>query len=73
MDENFKDEVKVELEINPRHPLVRKLAAASEANPELAKLVSRQLLDNALISAGLLEDARDTINRMNTLMEKAMG
>jgi molecular chaperone HtpG len=73
MDENFKDEVKVELEVNPRHPLVRKLAEAKDANPELAKLVSRQLLDNALISAGLLEDARDTISRMNTLMEKAMG
>ncbi len=73
MDESFKDEVKVELEINPRHPLVRKLAEAKDANPELAKLVSRQLLDNALISAGLLEDARDTISRMNTLMEKAMG
>jgi molecular chaperone HtpG len=73
MDENFKDEVKVELEINPRHPLVRKLAEAKDANPELAKLVSRQLLDNALISAGLLEDARDTISRMNTLMEKAMA
>ncbi|MDP3851143.1 MAG: molecular chaperone HtpG [Luteolibacter sp.] len=73
VDENFKDEVKVELEINPRHPLVRKLAEAKDANPELAKLVSRQLLDNALISAGLLEDARDTISRMNTLMEKAMG
>jgi molecular chaperone HtpG len=73
MDENFKDEVRVELEINPRHPLVRKLAEAKDANPELAKLVSRQLLDNALISAGLLEDARDTISRMNTLMEKAMG
>jgi molecular chaperone HtpG len=73
MDENFKDEVKVELEINPRHPLVRKLAEAKDANPELAKLVSRQLLDNALIAAGLLEDARDTVSRMNTLMEKAMG
>jgi TNF receptor-associated protein 1 len=47
MDENFKDEVKVELEINPRHPLVRKLAAARESNPEVAALVSRQLLDNA--------------------------
>jgi molecular chaperone HtpG len=73
MDENFKDEVKVELEINPRHPLVRKLAEAKDANPEVAKLVSRQLLDNALIAAGLLEDARDTISRMNALMEKAMG
>ena len=73
MDENFKDEVKVELEINPRHPLVRKLAEAKDSNLELAQLVSRQLLDNALIAAGLLEDARDTVTRMNTLMEKAMG
>lgn len=73
MDENYKDEVKVELEINPRHPLVRSLARVMEANPELAKLVSSQLLDNALISAGLLEDARDTVRRMNQLMEKAMG
>lgn len=73
MDENFKDEVKVELEINPRHPLVRKLAETKESNPEVAKLVSQQLLDNALIAAGLLEDARDTVKRMNALMEKAMG
>jgi len=73
MDENFKDETKVELEINPRHPLVRKLAQAVDSNPELAGLVARQLLDNALIAAGLLDDARDTISRMNTLMEKAMG
>ena len=73
MDENFKDDIKVELEINPRHPLMKKLAEAKDSNPELAKLVARQLLDNALIAAGLLEDARDTVTRMNTLMEKAMG
>ncbi len=73
MDENFKDEVRVELEVNPRHPLVRKLSAAKDADPEVAALVSGQLLDNALIAAGLLEDARDTVSRMNKLMEKAMG
>ncbi|WP_193211206.1 molecular chaperone HtpG [Luteolibacter marinus] len=73
MDENFEDEVKVELEINPRHPLVKKLAEAKDKDPELAKLVASQLLDNALISAGLLDDARDTVKRMNALMEKAMG
>jgi TNF receptor-associated protein 1 len=33
----------------------------------------RQFLDNALISAGLLDDARDTIQRMTQLMEKAMS
>ena len=73
MDENFKDEIKVELEINPRHPLVKKLSEAKDSNPDLAKLVALQLLDNALIAAGLLEDARDTVKRMNQLMEKAMG
>jgi len=72
MDENFKDEVKVELEINPRHALIRKLAATREANPELAGLVASQLFDNAMIAAGLLEDARDMVKRMNELMEKAM-
>lgn len=73
MDENFRDEVKVELEINPRHELVKALARTKSENPELARLVASQLFDNALISAGLLEDARDTVRRMNELMEKAMG
>ena len=73
MDENFKDEVKVELEINPRHPLVKKLAETREKNPELAKMVASQMLDNALIAAGLLDDARDLVKRMNALMEKAMA
>jgi TNF receptor-associated protein 1 len=73
MDENFQDEVKVELEINPRHPLVKKLSETQETNPDLAALVASQMLDNALIAAGLLDDARDLVKRMNTLMEKAMG
>jgi molecular chaperone HtpG len=72
MDENFKDEVKVELEINPRHALIRKLWETHQTQPEVAKLVAAQMLDNALISAGLLDDAREMIRRMNALMEKAM-
>ncbi|MFK7849932.1 MAG: molecular chaperone HtpG [Akkermansiaceae bacterium] len=72
MDENFKDEVKVELEINPRHPLIKQLSESREKQPDVAKLVAMQMLDNALISAGLLEDAKDMIGRMNSLMEKAM-
>jgi molecular chaperone HtpG len=73
MDENYRDEVKVELEINPRHPLVKRLATTRESDPALAGLVSRQLLDNALIAAGLLDDARDTVKRMNELMERALS
>jgi len=73
MNEDYRDEVSVELEINPRHPLVRKLAATSESNRKLAELVAHQMFDNSLIAAGLLEDARDTVTRMNQLMEKALG
>jgi TNF receptor-associated protein 1 len=73
MDENFKDEVKVDLEINPRHELVKKLSEAKDSQPEVAALVAGQLLDNALMAAGLLEDARDTVSRMNQLMAKALG
>jgi HSP90 family molecular chaperone len=73
VEENFKDEVKVELEINPLQPLVKKLAETQATNPELAKMVASQLLDNALIAAGLLDDARDTLKRMSALIEKAMG
>lgn len=73
MDENFDVSVKVELEINPRHSLIRKLAEVKESKPDLAKLISLQLLDNALIAAGLLDDARETVTRMNTLMEKAIS
>jgi hypothetical protein len=35
-------------------------------------LVAAQMLDKALISAGLRDDAREMICRMNALMEKAM-
>ncbi|MCH7225080.1 molecular chaperone HtpG [Haloferula sp. A504] len=73
MDENFSDEVKVELEINPRHELIKRLASAKDDNADLAKMVAGQLLDNALMAAGLLEDARDTVRRMNELMAKALG
>jgi molecular chaperone HtpG len=63
---------KVELELNPRHALIHALAGARESNPELAKLVAGQLLDNALLSAGLLEDRVSLINRGFELMEKAL-
>ena len=72
MDENFQDEVKVELEINPRHDLIKKLSAAKDQQPDVAKMVASQLLDNALMAAGLLEDARDTVSRMNDLMGKVL-
>ena len=61
--------LRVELEINPRHAVIKHLAAAREAKPEVAKLVAEQMLDNALISAGLLEDPQTMVARIYKLLE----
>jgi molecular chaperone HtpG len=39
------------------------------ANPERAQLVAEQLLDNALIGAGLLDDPSAMVARLNKLLE----
>ncbi len=60
----------VKLQINPRHPLVKKLASIRENNEETATLVAEQIFDNALISAGMLADPRAMVGRLHTLLER---
>ncbi|NCG08795.1 MAG: molecular chaperone HtpG, partial [Verrucomicrobia bacterium] len=43
------------LQVNPRHPLVKNLAALRENDADLAKLISHQIFDNARMAAGLIE------------------
>lgn len=61
--------VKVNLEINPRHAVIKKLHAMRTADADKAELVAEQLLDNALIAAGLLEDPSRMVARLNKLLE----
>lgn len=61
--------VKVNLEINPRSAVIRRLAATHKEAPERAALVAEQILDNALISAGLLEDSSKMVARLYKLLE----
>lgn len=60
----------VKLQINPRHPLIKKLADLRKNNEETATLVAEQIYDNALISAGMLTDPRAMVGRLHTLLEK---
>jgi len=62
--------VKVNLEINPRHTVIRRLAETRTTAPEKARLVVEQLLDNALIAAGLMEDPTAMVSRLNKLLEE---
>ncbi len=60
----------VKLQVNPRHPLVKNLAGLHESNGELASLISKQLLDNARIAAGLLEDPSQMVQRNYKILEQ---
>ncbi|MCH6256207.1 molecular chaperone HtpG [Puniceicoccaceae bacterium K14] len=62
--------VEVLYEINPAHPLMINLNAQRESNPEIAKLVALQGFDSALMTAGLLEDPKDMLARMNQILEQ---
>lgn len=61
-----------DLELNLRHPVVRRLAEEKQSDPELATQVAEQLLDNAKIAAGLLEDPRAMVKRLNDLLERVL-
>jgi molecular chaperone HtpG len=49
---------------------MKRLAASRTAAPEKAALVAAQVLDNALISAGLLEDPTTMVKRLYQLLEQ---
>lgn len=61
--------LRVNLEFNPRHAVIKRLFDTHTANADRAKLVAEQLLDNALIAAGLLEDPTSMVARLNKLLE----
>ena len=65
--------LKVELELNPRHPLIHKINKLRESDTDLAKLLVAQLHDNALLAAGLLESKKDLIQRNYDLMNRIAG
>ncbi|XP_013417162.1 heat shock protein 75 kDa, mitochondrial-like isoform X2 [Lingula anatina] len=60
------------LEINPKHPIIRKLSTLKDSNPDLANLLADQIFDNALVAAGLVDDPRSMLGRLNQLLEKAL-
>ena len=60
------------MEINPSHPIVLALHQAHTGNPATARLVAEQLYDNALITAGLLDDSRSMLPRLNKVLEAAL-
>lgn len=63
---------KHDLEINPAHPIISRLDAMRQKDAALATSVAEQVLDNARVAAGLLEDPRAMLSRLNQLLEKVL-
>ena len=72
IDPEFSSTKEVHLEINPRHKLLKSLESARASQPELAKLIAEQIADNALLSAGLLEEGRDMVSRVYEIMQQSL-
>lgn len=61
-----------QLEINAKHPIIKKLHKLISSDKDLANMVAQQLFSNAMVTAGLLMDARNLITNINDLLIKAL-
>lgn len=59
---------KPHLEVNASHPIIVGLNTYRHTNPPVADQLTEQLLDNALVSAGILDDPRQMLGRINDLL-----
>lgn len=64
---------KHDFEINPAHPIISQLDAMRQKDTGLATSVAEQILDNARVAAGQLEDPRAMLARLNQLLEKVLA
>lgn len=61
-----------QLEINAKHPIVKKLHKLMSTDKELANMVAQQLFSNAMVTAGLVMDPRNLITHINDLLVKVL-
>mmetsp|Transcript_17994 Transcript_17994/g.68202 ORF Transcript_17994/g.68202 Transcript_17994/m.68202 type:complete len:666 (-) Transcript_17994:1928-3925(-) len=60
------------LELNSKHEIIVGLMKLKDENAEVAQLVAEQIFDNALIAAGLMDDSRAMVPRLNQLLKKVV-
>ncbi|KAL8442880.1 hypothetical protein Emed_007095 [Eimeria media] len=58
----------VTLELHPSHELISALYHLKTSNPDVARLLVEQLLDNACVAAGILDEPKSMLTRLNKLL-----
>jgi len=59
---------KQHVEINPSHPVIVSVHDVMKTEPTLARILAEQVYDNCLIAAGLLDDGRTMLPRLNDIL-----
>lgn len=61
------------LQVNPSHPIILNLSKLKDSDEDVAKMVAEQLMDNALVTAGLIDDVRTMVPRLNELLQRIVS
>eukprot|EP01128_Nolandella_sp_AFSM9_P002084 TRINITY_DN12473_c0_g1_i1.p1 TRINITY_DN12473_c0_g1~~TRINITY_DN12473_c0_g1_i1.p1 ORF type:complete len:786 (+),score=275.51 TRINITY_DN12473_c0_g1_i1:34-2358(+) len=66
---------KQQVQLNAKHPIIKHInkLRLADSGDELAREAIVQVFDNALIQAGLLEDSRSMVPRINKMLEKILA
>jgi len=64
---------KQQVQVNPAHPLINQINYIRKVDDNLAREALLQLYDNALIQAGLIDDSRSMVPRINKILERALS
>jgi len=59
---------KQHVEINTKHPIVVGISDLTQTEPTLARVLANQVYDNCLVAAGLLDDSRSMLPRLNDIL-----
>lgn len=73
MNRDLQDVAPGILEINPKHALILRLNDLRIKGDSFAQVAVEQLFANAQIAAGIIVDPRGMVNRLNEILEKALG
>lgn len=66
-------EIPANVELNPFHPLVAGLFMLKDSNPELGEKLAEQVMLNARLTAGLVDDARPLVPAFNNLLTELLN
>lgn len=60
------------LEVNSHHPVIKGINELRKGNDPFAAAAAEQVLENAQIAAGLIVDPRSMVNRLYSILERAV-